>query len=152
MGIRGEVFSSHISSGKRTYFFNVKENRNGDLFINLVESKKHGENGFERHSIVIFDEDMDAFFQEFSKAAEFMKNSRKKEVVIKRRKRRDDDDDRSFSRREGSRDDRGGFRRDDRGRGRDSRDRGGRDGHRGGQRDDRRDFKKREFRIKKSDQ
>ena len=33
---------------KRTYFFNVKENRTGDLFLNIVESKKSEEDRFER--------------------------------------------------------------------------------------------------------
>jgi hypothetical protein len=73
MGIRGEVFSSKVPSGKRTYFFNVKENRNGDLFLNIVESKKHGEMGFERHSIIVFQEDLEKFLNEFERAVEFMK-------------------------------------------------------------------------------
>ena len=72
MGIRGEVFSSKATSGKRTYFFNVKENRHGDLFLNVVESKKHGDEGFERHSIIVFDEDLDTFLTEFRKAVDFM--------------------------------------------------------------------------------
>lgn len=73
MGIRGEVFSSKVSSGKRTYFFNVKENRTGDLFLNVVESKKQGEDGaFERHSIIIFEEDLSAFLSEFDRAVKFM--------------------------------------------------------------------------------
>ncbi len=74
MGIRGEVFSSKAASGKRTYFFNVKENRHGDLFLNIVESKKQGESNFERHSIIVFSEDLDLFLQEFGKAVEFMKS------------------------------------------------------------------------------
>lgn len=74
MGIRGEVFSSKAASGKRTYFFNVKENRHGDLFLNIVESKKQGESNFERHSIIVFNEDLDLFLQEFGKAVEFMKS------------------------------------------------------------------------------
>jgi hypothetical protein len=73
MGIRGEVFSSKVPSGKRTYFFNVKENRHGDLFLNIVESKKHGEMGFERHSIIVFQEDLERFIEEFDKAVDFMK-------------------------------------------------------------------------------
>ncbi|MCK4542523.1 MAG: DUF3276 family protein [Spirochaetales bacterium] len=72
MGIRGEVFSSRITIGKRTYFFNVKENRTGDLFLNIVESKKHGESSFERHSIIVFDEDLKDFLAEFNKAVNFM--------------------------------------------------------------------------------
>lgn len=74
MGIRGEVYSAKVTSGKRTYFFNVKENRTGDLFLNIVESKKQGEEGgFERHSIIIFDEDMAPFLSEFERAVKFMK-------------------------------------------------------------------------------
>ncbi len=75
MGIRGEVFSSKASSGKRTYFFNVKENRHGDLFLNVVESKKQGDSGFERHSIIVFNEDLDRFLEEFQKAIDFMKEN-----------------------------------------------------------------------------
>lgn len=74
MGIRGEVYSGRLSSGTRTYFFNVKENRHGDLFLNLVESKKHGESGFERHQVLIFEEDIELFKREFDKAVSFMKN------------------------------------------------------------------------------
>ncbi|MFW5710652.1 MAG: DUF3276 family protein, partial [Spirochaetota bacterium] len=60
--------------GKRTYFFNVKENRKGDLFLNIVESKKHDVSGFERHSVIVFDEDMEQFLSEFQKAVEFIRN------------------------------------------------------------------------------
>lgn len=72
MGIRGEVFSSKASTGKRTYFFNVKENRLGDLFLNIVESKKHGEDSFERRSIIVFQEDLKQFLDEFERAVSFM--------------------------------------------------------------------------------
>ncbi|MBN2736597.1 MAG: DUF3276 family protein [Spirochaetales bacterium] len=73
MGLRGEIFSEKTSSGKRTYFFNVKENRNGDLFLNIVESKKNGENEFERFSIIVFEEDMDVFVQGFNKTVNFIR-------------------------------------------------------------------------------
>ncbi|MEW5817896.1 MAG: DUF3276 family protein [Spirochaetota bacterium] len=81
MGIRGEVFSSKASSGKRTYFFNVKENRHGDLFLNVVESKKNGEANFERHSIIVFNEDLDAFLAEFDKAVKFMRNKKPEDTT-----------------------------------------------------------------------
>ncbi len=73
MGIRGELFSTRFSSQNRTYFFNVKENRKGDMFLNIVESKKQGEEAFERHSVIIFDEDMDVFEKELLRALDFMK-------------------------------------------------------------------------------
>ncbi len=75
MGIRGEVFSSKANSENRTYFFNVKENRHGDLFLNIVESKKHGEEGFERHSVIVFDEDLENFLSGFQQAVDFMKKN-----------------------------------------------------------------------------
>jgi len=74
MGVRGEVFSSRASSGKRTYFFNVKENRHGDLFLNIVESKRSHESDFERHSLIVFDEDLDSFLEGFDQAVRFMKD------------------------------------------------------------------------------
>jgi hypothetical protein len=39
MGVRGEIFSNRVILPNRTYFFNVKENRMGDLYLNIVESK-----------------------------------------------------------------------------------------------------------------
>lgn len=74
MGIRGEVFSSRAMTAKRSYFFNVKENRNGDLFLNIVESKKHGEEAFERRSVIVFAEDIDTFYKELQKAVAFIKD------------------------------------------------------------------------------
>ena len=73
MGLRGELFSSRAISGRRTYFFNVKENRNGDLFLNIVESKKNGEQEFERHSIIVFQEDLESFVEGFDKAVSFVR-------------------------------------------------------------------------------
>ena len=75
MGIRGEVFSSRVQTEKRTYFFNVKENRRGDLFMNIVESTKHGENGFERHSIMVYEEDMENFTEQFQKAVDYIRKN-----------------------------------------------------------------------------
>lgn len=78
MGLRGEVFSTRANSEKRTYFFNVKENRHGDLFLNIVESKKHGEEGFERHSVMVFEEDIEEFIESFQKASDFIVRSKKR--------------------------------------------------------------------------
>ncbi|MCA1755382.1 MAG: PUR family DNA/RNA-binding protein [Spirochaeta sp.] len=76
MGVRGEVFSVRCSGSgdNRSYFFNVKENRNGDLFLNIVESKKHGGSDFERHQIVVFAEDLQDFRGSLEKCVDFMRN------------------------------------------------------------------------------
>jgi hypothetical protein len=74
MGLRGELFSTRFNTEKRTYFFNVKENRNGDLFLNIVESKKHGDiGGYERQSVIVFDEELEQFTRELNRAIDFMK-------------------------------------------------------------------------------
>jgi hypothetical protein len=72
MGIRGELFSSRIGCEGRTYFFNVKENRLGDMFLTVVESKPSESEGFERRSVVIFREDMPEFLKAFQGALDFM--------------------------------------------------------------------------------
>ena len=76
MGQRGEVFSSRAITAKRTYFFNVKENRVGDLFLNIVESKPHAESEFERQSVIVFREDLDNFLQGLESAVRFLKKQR----------------------------------------------------------------------------
>ena len=65
MGKRGELFSTKLESSneRRSYFFNVKENRTGDLFLSIVESKKVNEAGWDRHQVVVFEEDFDSFMR-----------------------------------------------------------------------------------------
>ncbi len=64
-----------MTVGNRTYFFNVKENRAGDVYLNVVESKKRGaDTDFERHSIIVFEEDMGAFLAAFDKAIRFIRS------------------------------------------------------------------------------
>ncbi len=62
MGQRGELYSTRIfiDDGQKTFFFNVKENRYHDLYLNIVESRK-SDRGFKRTSLVVFDDDIDRF-------------------------------------------------------------------------------------------
>ncbi|MDR2069487.1 MAG: DUF3276 family protein [Spirochaetaceae bacterium] len=79
MGIRGELFSTKVSLQNRTYFFNVKENRLGDLYLNVVESKNRDSGGFERQSVILFAEDLPEFLQGFDEALKVLeKASREK--------------------------------------------------------------------------
>jgi hypothetical protein len=68
MGIRGEIYSTSLQLPNRTYFFNVKENRMGDLYLNIVESKSKDSGGFERQSVIVFSDDLQGFLVEFDKA------------------------------------------------------------------------------------
>ncbi len=74
MGTRGEVFSSRADTPKRTYFFNVKENRTGDLMLHIVESKKGEEDRFERRTVIVFKEDLSTFLAAFNNAADYVKS------------------------------------------------------------------------------
>jgi hypothetical protein len=77
MGTRGEVFSSKADTAKRTYFFNVKENRLGDVFLNVVETKKDGGSQFEqeRRQVIVFKEDLAVFLNGLDAAVKFIKGS-----------------------------------------------------------------------------
>jgi hypothetical protein len=68
MGIRGEIFSTRVQLPNRTYFFNVKENRLGDLYLNMVESKNKETSGFDRQSLVLFADDLSEFLKGFDEA------------------------------------------------------------------------------------
>jgi hypothetical protein len=68
MGVRGELFSTRVILPNRTYFFNVKENRMGDLYLNIVESKNREEGGFDRQSVILFAEDLQEFLKGFDES------------------------------------------------------------------------------------
>lgn len=79
MGVRGELFSARAKSKneKRTYFFNLKENRRNDLFLTIVESKKiDGTEQFDRHQIVVFEDDIELFRKGLETVIEFLDNRR----------------------------------------------------------------------------
>ena len=75
MGIRGELFSSKVLLPNRTYFFNVKENRLGDLYLNIVESKNRDNGGFERQSVILFAEDLQEFLKGFDDSLKVMEKA-----------------------------------------------------------------------------
>jgi len=84
MGLRGELFSTKVLLQNRTYFFNVKENRVGDLYLNIVESKNRDEGGFDRQSVILFAEDLQEFLKGFDEALRILE----KEVRERRREKR----------------------------------------------------------------
>ncbi|MDY5931540.1 MAG: DUF3276 family protein [Candidatus Ornithospirochaeta sp.] len=74
MGERGEVFSSKLIKNDRTYFFNVKENVYGDLYLNIVESRPTDIEGrFLRQSVIVYQEDLGEFLNQFQKSLDYIK-------------------------------------------------------------------------------
>ena len=87
MGIRGELFTTQIPVENRTYFFNVKENRLGDVFLQIVESKNTDGAGFDSHAIVVFQDEMQTFLQGLNESLEFIEKKRKEQLKEKREKK-----------------------------------------------------------------
>ena len=61
-----EVFSQAVKAGKRTYFFDVKETKQGERYITITESKRKFDNGdgtfsYEKHKIFLYKEDYSKF-------------------------------------------------------------------------------------------
>ena len=77
MGVRGELFTTQVTLDNRSYFFNVKENRTGDVFLQVVESKSRNGEDYDRHAICVFAEDMQKFFKGLDESIAFIDKDRK---------------------------------------------------------------------------
>jgi len=77
MSVRGELFTTQVVLDNRSYFFNVKENRTGDVFLQVVESKNKDGSNFDRHAIVVFEEDMQKFFKGLETSLQFIEKDKK---------------------------------------------------------------------------
>jgi len=62
-----------IRAGKRTYFFDVREAKNNKKFLIISESTPSGDGAFSRSSVLVFQEDIESFFEAFSEARELAK-------------------------------------------------------------------------------
>ena len=87
MGARGELCTTQIYLDNRSYFFNVKENRTGDVFLQIVESKNRDGVEADRHQIAIFAEDMQKFLQGMDKSLNFIEKDLKARQKAAREKK-----------------------------------------------------------------
>lgn len=72
-----ELFSEKIAAGSRTYFFDVKESREGTKYLVISESRRGGKEDYEHNRIMIFQEHIPVFANGLEKALKFMKKSSK---------------------------------------------------------------------------
>ena len=89
MGLRGELFSTRVILPNRTYFFNVKENRMGDLYLNIVESKNRDTGGFDRQSVILFADDLQEFLKGFDESLRILEKEMRERRHTKRETPRD---------------------------------------------------------------
>ena len=72
-----EVYARRVPAGKRTYFFDVKSTRSGhDYFLTITESKRVGEDGYEKHKIYLYKEDFGKFVEALHEAIEHIRDER----------------------------------------------------------------------------
>lgn len=83
MGIRGELYTTQTTLANRAYFFNVKENRTGDVFLQIVESKSRDGADFDRHQIAIFEEDLQKFLNGLDDSLRFIQRNRKEQERLR---------------------------------------------------------------------
>ncbi|MCF8360540.1 MAG: PUR family DNA/RNA-binding protein [Prolixibacteraceae bacterium] len=73
---RQEIYSKAVRAGKRTYFFDVKSTRKGELYLTITESKKRfdkqGNYFFEKHKIFLYKEDFDKFSNGLEEIIEYI--------------------------------------------------------------------------------
>jgi len=74
------VYSQRVRAGKRTYFFDVKATRSTkDYYIIITESRRVGEEKYEKHKIFLYKED----FQKFIDALTETVGHVERELLIK---------------------------------------------------------------------
>ena len=86
-GIRGELYTTQVLLDNRSYFFNVKENRTGDVFLQVVESKKGDGADFDRHQIAVFAEDMQKFLAGLDESLKFIEKDRRAKAKARAEKK-----------------------------------------------------------------
>jgi hypothetical protein len=78
-GADKHVFSNVIKAGQRTYFFDVKINRNNDYYLVITESKKRlGQDGrpvFDKFKIQLYHENIGAFSETLREIAEYIQGN-----------------------------------------------------------------------------
>jgi len=72
-GYKEELFTKRVRAGKRTYFFDVKATKSEkDFYITVTESKRVGEDEYEKHKIFLYKEDFDKFRDALAETVQFV--------------------------------------------------------------------------------
>jgi hypothetical protein len=70
-----EIFTRRVRAGKRTYFFDVKATKSEkDFYITITESKRVGEEEYEKHKLFLYKEDFEKFINALSETVGYVQN------------------------------------------------------------------------------
>ena len=79
---KDEIFTKRVRAGKRTYFFDVKSTKSEkDFYITITESKRVGEEEYEKHKIFLYKEDFDKFVEGLTQVIDYIKENRPEELI-----------------------------------------------------------------------
>jgi hypothetical protein len=67
-----EIFSEKVVTNRRTYFFDVKETKEGSKYLVIGELTQIGSET-ERHRVMVFEESLDSFVYGLDKAIDFIR-------------------------------------------------------------------------------
>lgn len=80
---RDELYTKRVRAGKRTYFFDVKATKSDrDFYITITESKRVGEEEYEKHKIFLYKEDFEKFLGALSEVVGFVKEELLSKVEV----------------------------------------------------------------------
>jgi hypothetical protein len=69
-----EIFSEKVVTSRRTYFFDVKQTKDGAKYLVIGELTQVGSE-LERHRVMVFEESLESFMSGLDKAVEFIIDS-----------------------------------------------------------------------------
>jgi hypothetical protein len=83
-----QIFSKVLRAGRRTYFFDVRETKASDYYLNSTESKKctndDGTFHYTKHKIYLYKEDFTDFSTILAEMVDFIIKERGEEVISER--------------------------------------------------------------------
>jgi hypothetical protein len=70
---KDEIFTKRVRAGTRTYFFDVKSTKSEkDFYITITESKRVGEEEYEKHKIFLYKEDFEKFSDALDETVDYV--------------------------------------------------------------------------------
>ncbi|MBO7492468.1 MAG: DUF3276 family protein [Bacteroidales bacterium] len=83
---KNEVLSRAVKAGNRTYFFDVKSTKTGEMYLKITESKRKfndvtGTFFYEKHKVFLYKEDFEKFQNALNGMVEFINTGKVPEEV-----------------------------------------------------------------------
>lgn len=60
------IFSSTLKAGSRNYFFDINKSQKGEFYLKITENRSKGDDNYEIHRIMIFEENIENFINELN--------------------------------------------------------------------------------------